>query len=68
MEQQNMDILQQPAAVSEPVSLNSTPKSPVPLRDRVLAFALLALGYLICRFEIHDHPLLGLVYASLFTA
>ena len=37
-------------------------KPPVPLRDRVLAFALLALGYLLCRFTIHGSPLLGLVY------
>ena len=62
MEQQNMDILQQPAPVSEPVSPELTQKPPVPLRDRVLAFSLLALGYLICRFQIHNYPLLGLVY------
>ena len=60
MEQQK-NILQQPAA-EEPVSLNSTQKPPVPLRDRVLAFGLLVLGYLVCRFEIHSYPLLGLVY------
>ena len=60
MEQQK-NILQQPAA-EEPVSLNSTQKPPAPRRDRVLAFGLLVLGYLVCRFEIHSYPLLGLVY------
>lgn len=34
----------------------------VPVRDRVLAIALLVLGYLVCRLQIHDYPLLGLVY------
>ena len=62
MEQHNMDVLQQPAEISEPVSPESTQKPPVPVRDRVLAFALLALGYLVCRFQISDHPLLGLLY------
>lgn len=64
MEQQNTH-LQQPAAVSEPAIINSTEKPPVPPRDRALAFALLALGYLVCRFQIHDHPLLGLLYGLL---
>ena len=62
MEQLNIDVLQQPAAVSEPVSPEPTQKPPVPLRDRVLAMALLVLGYLVCRFHIYDHPLLGLLY------
>ena len=62
MEQQNNDLIQQPAAVSEPVSPEPTQKPPVPLRDRVLAIALLVLGYLVCRFQISDHPLLGLLY------
>ena len=62
MEQQYIDLMQQPAPVFEPVSPELTQKPPVPLRDRILAVALLALGYLVCRFEIHDHPLLGLVY------
>ena len=62
MEQQNIDVLQQPAPVSAPVSPELTPKPPVPVRDRVLAFTFLTLGYLVCRFEIHDYPLLGLLY------
>ena len=62
MEQQNMEFSQQPAVVSEPVSPELTQKPAVPVRDRVLAIALLALGYLVCRFEIHEYPLLGLVY------
>ena len=37
-------------------------KPSVPLRDRAMAIALLALGYLVCRVEIHNYPLLGLVY------
>ena len=32
------------------------------MRDRVLAVSLLVLGYLVCRFQIHSWPLLGLVY------
>ena len=61
MEQQNMDLMQ-PAADFQPVSPELTQKPPVPMRDRLLAIALLILGYLVCRFQIHDHPLLGLVY------
>ena len=49
----------QPTAAPEPAIPH---KNPVPVGDRVLAFALLALGYLVCRFEISGHPLLGLVY------
>ena len=41
MEQQNIDVLQQPAAPSEPVILNSTQDPSAPLRDRALALALL---------------------------
>ena len=37
-------------------------KTPVPVRDRVLAVALLVLSYLVCRFQISEHPLLGLLY------
>ncbi len=62
MEQQNIDVLQQPAPVFEPVSPEATTKPLVPMRDRALAFAFLALGYLVCRFEIHDWPLLGFLY------
>lgn len=50
---------QEPMAASLPTQLE---KPPVPVRDRVLAFALLVLGYLVCRVEIHNYPLLGLVY------
>ena len=52
----------QPAV--EPVIVEPTRpiQPPVPLRDRVLAFALLALGYLVCRFQISEYPLLGLIY------
>ncbi len=62
MEQHNMDLQQQPAPIAEPASPELTQKPPVPLRDRVMAVSLLALGYLICRFPIHEHPLLGLLY------
>ena len=62
MEQSNMDLMQQPAPIAEPASPELTPKAPVPLRDRVLAVALLVLGYLVCRFPIYDAPLLGLIY------
>ena len=62
MEQSNIDLMQQPAPAAEPVSPELTQKSPVPTRDRVLAFALLVLGYLVCRFPIHENPLLGLLY------
>jgi len=65
MEQMHTDLLQQPAAVAEPAIVNATEKPSVPLRDRALAFALLALGYLVCRFQIHNRPLLGLVYGLL---
>ena len=37
-------------------------KPAVSLADRILAVSLLTLGYLVCRFQIHEHPLLGLVY------
>lgn len=62
MEQSNMDLMQQPAPSFEPASPEPTQKPPVPLRDRVLAVALLILGYLVCRFPIYDAPLLGLIY------
>ena len=55
-------MLQQPAALSEPAVVTSAEKPIIPVRDRILAFALLVLGYLVCRFQIHDYPLLGLVY------
>ncbi len=59
MEELNTNLtVQQMAAPESPIPQ----KAPVPLRDRVLAFALLALGYLVCRFQIHDWPLLGLIY------
>ena len=59
MEELHTDMTVQPVAAPEPLLPE---KQPVPLRDRVLAFGLLLLGYLVCRFEIHDYPLLGLVY------
>ena len=59
MEELHTNPTVQPAAAPEPTIPQ---KDPVPMRDRVLAFALLALGYLVCRFEISRHPLLGLVY------
>ena len=59
MEELHTNPTVQPAAAPEPTIPQ---KDPVPMRDRVLAFALLALGYLVCRFEISGHPLLGLVY------
>ena len=63
MEELNTNLtVQQTAAPESPLPQ----KPPVPLRDRVLAFALLALGYLVCRFQIHDWPLLGLVYGLIF--
>ena len=63
MEELNTNLtVQQMAAPESPLPQ----KPPVPLRDRVLAFALLALGYLVCRFQIHDWPLLGLVYGLIF--
>ena len=59
MEELNMNQTVQPVAAPEP----SIPqKAPVPTRDRILAVALLILGYLVCRVNIHDWPLLGLVY------
>ena len=61
MEQPNIDLMQ-PVPAVEPVSPELTQKPTVPVRDRVLAIALLALGYLVCRFTIHGAPLLGLVY------
>lgn len=46
-----------------PTELPTLPeKPPVPVRDRVMAVGLLVLGYLVCRVEIHNYPLLGLVY------
>ena len=63
MEELNTNLtVQQTAAPESPLPQ----KPPVPLRDRALAFALLALGYLACRFQIHDWPLLGLVYGLIF--
>jgi hypothetical protein len=59
MEELHTNLTEQPTAAPEPVAPQ---KPPVPARDRVLAFALLALGYLVCRFRIMDHPLLGLIY------
>ena len=59
MEELHTNLTVQPGAAPEPLIPQ---KRPVPLRDRVLAFALLALGYLVCRFQIFEHPLLGLVY------
>ena len=53
--------VQQAAAPESPIPQ----KAPMPVRDRVLALALLVLGYLVCRFEIHDWPLLGLLYGLL---
>ena len=58
MEEMNREMQGQPTAAPEPLLPE---KPPVPLRDRVLAVALLILGYLVCRFEIHDRPLLGLL-------
>ncbi len=55
MEQLQMNLPEETAA--EPAIQPS-----VPVRDRVLAIALLVLGYLVCRLQIHDYPLLGLVY------
>ncbi len=59
MEEMNREPQGQPTAAP---GILLPEKPPVDLRDRVLAFALLALGYLVCRFEIHDWPLLGLLY------
>ena len=59
MEELHTNMTVQQMAVPE----SSIPqKPPVPVRDRVLAFGLLILGYLVCRFQISEHPLLGLVY------
>lgn len=59
MEELNTNLTVQQTAAPEP----SIPqKPPVPVRDRVLAFGLLILGYLVCRFQISEHPLLGLIY------
>ena len=59
MEELHTNLTVQPMAA--PVS-PIPQKSPVLLRDRVLAVNLLVLGYLVCRFPISDWPLLGLVY------
>ena len=59
MEELNTNLTVQQTAAPEPTIPQ---KPPVPLRDRVLAFGLLILGYLVCRFQISEHPLLGLVY------
>ncbi|MBR0356887.1 MAG: hypothetical protein IJH54_05345 [Clostridia bacterium] len=59
MEELNMNQAVQPVVAPEPTIPQ---KTPVPMRDRVLAVALLVLGYLVCRFQIHNWPLLGLVY------
>lgn len=59
MEELNTNLTVQQTAAPEPPIPQ---KPPVPLRDRVLAFGLLILGYLVCRFQIFEHPLLGLVY------
>ena len=59
MEELNTNLTVQQTAAPEPPIPQ---KPPVPLRDRVLAFGLLILGYLVCRFQISEHPLLGLVY------
>ena len=46
-----------------PVQVHASDGKPAgTLTDRILAVFLLALGYLLCRFQIHEHPLLGLVY------
>lgn len=54
MEQTLQELTPQPTPPME--------RPPVPLGDRVMAWSLLALGYLVCRFPIHEYPLLGLVY------
>ena len=59
MEELHTNLTEQQTAAPELVTLQ---KPPVPLRDRVLAVSLLVLGYLACRFQISDWPLLGLVY------
>ena len=48
MEQPNIDLMQ-PVPAVEPVSPELTQKPSAPIRDRVLAFALMVLGtFLIC--------------------
>ena len=63
MEELHTNLTEQQTAAPEPVTPQ---RPPVPLRDRVLAFGLLILGYLVCRFQISEHPLLGLVYGLAF--
>ena len=70
MEEMLIHTVEQPAAPAQPETMPQPapaeptvlPKPPVPVRDRVLSFGLLILGYLVCRFQISEHPLLGLVY------
>lgn len=62
MQQTQSEVPAAPAAPAEPSAPAAMPKPPVPVRDRVLALSLLALGYLLCRFPIHDAPVLGLIY------
>ena len=59
MEELHTNTTVQPPAAPESLIPQ---KTPVPVRDRVLAVALLVLSYLVCRIEIHDWPLLGLLY------
>ena len=69
MEEMLIHTVEQPAAPAQPETMPQPapaeptvlPKPPVPVRDRVLSFGLLILGYLVCRFQISEHPLLGLV-------
>ncbi len=62
MEELHTNLTVQQTAVPE-TSISQA--APVPVRDRVLAVNLLVLGYLVCRFQISDWPLLGLLYGLL---
>ncbi len=62
MEELHTNLTVQQTAAPE-TSIPQT--APVPVRDRVLAVSLLVLGYLVCRFQISDWPLLGLLYGLL---
>ena len=57
MEEMLIHTVEQPAAPAQPETMPQPapaeptvlPKPPVPVRDRVLSFGLLILGYLVCR-------------------
>lgn len=51
-----------PAAVTLADRPATLPKEPAPLRDKILAFAYVALCYLLWTFPVNETPILGLLY------